>query len=68
MGGMRGIIGSGTNRLNVYTMRKAAYGLARNILKQGEQVAAEQGTAVGGESQLTDAVKKLNQIQHVHVL
>lgn len=39
-GGMRGIIGAGTNRLNVYTVRKAAYGLAQYILEQGEQAAA----------------------------
>lgn len=39
-GGMRGIIGAGTNRLNVYTVRKAAYGLAQYIVEQGEQAAA----------------------------
>nr|WP_040683884.1 phospho-sugar mutase [Thermobrachium celere] len=33
-GGLRGIIGAGTNRMNVYTVRKATQGLANFILKQ----------------------------------
>jgi len=32
-GGMRGIIGAGTNRINVYTVRKATEGLARYLVK-----------------------------------
>lgn len=35
--GLRGIIGAGTNRLNVYTVRKATQGLANYILKKGLQ-------------------------------
>ncbi|WP_017754215.1 phospho-sugar mutase [Calidifontibacillus oryziterrae] len=35
-GGMRGEIGPGTNRMNVYTIRKAAEGLARYIESFGE--------------------------------
>ncbi|MDD3382066.1 MAG: phospho-sugar mutase [Bacilli bacterium] len=31
-GGMRGIIGAGTNRMNIYTLRKANYGYAKFIL------------------------------------
>ncbi len=34
MGGLRGVIGAGTNRMNVYTVRKATQGLANYILKQ----------------------------------
>lgn len=34
-GGLRGLIGAGTNRMNVYTVRKATQGLASYILKQG---------------------------------
>lgn len=34
-GGLRGIIGAGTNRMNVYTVRKATQGLADYIKKQG---------------------------------
>ncbi|SHE81580.1 phospho-sugar mutase [Caloramator proteoclasticus] len=33
-GGLRGVIGAGTNRMNVYTVRKATQGLANFILKQ----------------------------------
>ena len=33
--GLRGIIGAGTNRLNVYTVRKATQGLANYILRSG---------------------------------
>ncbi|WP_041088167.1 phospho-sugar mutase [Jeotgalibacillus soli] len=36
-GGMRGEIGAGTNRMNLYTVRKAAEGLARYIEKRGEE-------------------------------
>lgn len=36
-GGMRGEIGAGTNRMNVYTIRKAAEGLAQFILAHGEE-------------------------------
>ncbi|NLX64347.1 MAG: phospho-sugar mutase [Clostridiaceae bacterium] len=34
--GMRGIIGAGTNRMNKYTVRKAAQGLANFVKKQGQ--------------------------------
>ena len=34
-GGLRGVIGAGTNRMNVYTVRKATQGLANYIKKQG---------------------------------
>ncbi len=36
-GGMRGIIGPGTNRMNIYTVRKAAEGLARYIEANGDE-------------------------------
>lgn len=32
--GLRGVIGAGTNRMNIYTVRKATQGLANYILKQ----------------------------------
>lgn len=32
-GGMRGIMGYGTNRMNIYTIHKANYGLAKYLLK-----------------------------------
>ena len=35
-GGLRGVIGAGTNRMNVYTVRKATQGLANYLLKHAE--------------------------------
>ena len=34
-GGLRGIIGAGTNRMNVYTVGKATFGLAEYLLETG---------------------------------
>jgi len=36
-GGMRGVIGAGTNRINAYTIRRATQGLANYILSFGEE-------------------------------
>lgn len=46
-GGLRGVIGAGTNRMNVYTVRKATQGLANYILKQG---GADKGVAIAYDS------------------
>ena len=46
-GGLRGIIGAGTNRMNLYTVRKATQGLANFILKEG---GAERGVAIAYDS------------------
>ena len=35
-GGMRGVVGPGTNRMNVYTIRKANEGFAQYLLKNVE--------------------------------
>lgn len=40
-GGMRGEIGAGTNRMNVYTVRKASAGLAAYIAAHGEDAKKE---------------------------
>ncbi|MDF9447364.1 phospho-sugar mutase [Bacillus toyonensis] len=48
-GGMRGELGAGTNRLNVYTVRKATQGLAKFIEKLGEEV-KERGVVVAYDS------------------
>ena len=45
--GLRGIIGAGTNRMNLYTVRKATQGLANYILKNGS---AEKGVAIAFDS------------------
>ena len=46
-GGLRGVIGAGTNRMNFYTVRKATQGLANYILKQG---GADKGVAIAYDS------------------
>lgn len=46
-GGLRGILGAGTNRMNVYTVRKATQGLADYIISQGGQ---EKGVAIAYDS------------------
>ncbi|MCH5274556.1 MAG: phospho-sugar mutase [Lachnospiraceae bacterium] len=46
-GGLRGVIGAGTNRMNVYTVRKATQGLANYIMKQG---GSEKGVAIAYDS------------------
>ena len=45
-GGLRGVIGAGTNRMNKYTVRKATQGLANYIKKNGGPDAARKGVAV----------------------
>ncbi|WNF37484.1 phospho-sugar mutase [Bacillaceae bacterium IKA-2] len=44
-GGMRGEIGPGTNRMNIYTIRKAAEGLAQYIIENGI-AAIEKGVVI----------------------
>ncbi|MCI9380974.1 MAG: phospho-sugar mutase [Dorea sp.] len=46
-GGLRGIIGAGTNRMNIYTVRKATQGLANFIMKEKAQ---EKGVAIAYDS------------------
>ena len=46
-GGLRGVIGAGTNRMNLYTVRKATQGLANYILKQRTQA---KGVAIAYDS------------------
>ena len=46
-GGLRGIIGAGTNRMNIYTVRKATQGLANFILKENAQ---DKGAAIAFDS------------------
>lgn len=48
-GGMRGIIGAGRNRMNIYTVGAAAQGLANHIIKQGP-AAVKGGVAVAWDS------------------
>ena len=48
-GGLRGIIGAGTNRVNIYTVSKATQGFANYIIKQGED-AVKKGVAIAFDS------------------
>ncbi len=47
-GGLRGIMGAGTNRMNKYTVGKATYGLGRYLLDTfGKEKCKEKGVAIG---------------------
>lgn len=46
-GGLRGVIGAGTNRMNIYTVRKATQGLANYIIRAKGQ---EKGVAIAYDS------------------
>ena len=45
--GLRGVIGAGTNRMNIYTVRKASQGLANVILREGGE---KKGVAIAYDS------------------
>ncbi|MDD2649176.1 MAG: phospho-sugar mutase [Eubacteriales bacterium] len=45
--GMRGVLGAGSNRMNVYNVRRATKGLAEYILKAGE---SERGVVIAYDS------------------
>lgn len=45
--GLRGIIGAGTNRMNIYVVRKATQGLANYIIKMNSQ---DKGVAIAYDS------------------
>ena len=45
--GLRGVLGAGTNRMNIYVVRRATQGLANYIIKQG---AANKGVAIAYDS------------------
>ena len=46
-GGLRGVIGAGTNRMNIYTVRKATQGLANYVASQNGQ---DKGVAIAYDS------------------
>ena len=45
--GLRGVIGAGNNRMNIYVVRRATQGLANYIIKQG---GADKGVAIAYDS------------------
>ena len=46
-GGLRGIVGAGTNRMNLYTVRRATQGLAKYIISRGAEA---KGVAISFDS------------------
>lgn len=44
--GMRGILGAGINRMNIYTVRRASQGVAKYVLSEGAD-AAKRGVLIG---------------------
>lgn len=48
-GGLRGVIGAGTNRMNIYTVRQATQGLANYIIAQKGQ---QKGVAIAYDSRI----------------
>ena len=46
-GGLRGVVGAGTNRMNLYTVRRATQGLAKYIISKGAQ---SKGVAISYDS------------------
>ena len=47
--GLRGIIAAGTNRMNIYTVRRATFGLARYVLKNVEN-ASKRGIVIAHDN------------------
>jgi len=45
-GGLRGVIGAGSNRMNIYTVRKATQGLANYIIKTAGEEGKKKGVAI----------------------
>ncbi len=48
-GGLRGVLGAGTNRMNICTVRKATQGLANELLDCGKHI-ADKGVAIAHDS------------------
>lgn len=49
-GGLRGVIGSGTNRINKYTVRRATFGLANYILQKCGEEGKTKGVVIAYDS------------------
>ena len=45
-GGLRGIIGAGCNRINIYTVRRATLGLANYIIKKNKEEGKNKGVVI----------------------
>ncbi len=53
-GGLRGVIGAGSNRINIYTVGKATQGLANYIIKHGKE-AMDRGVVIAYDSRRMSA-------------
>ena len=57
-GGLRGIIGAGSNRINIYTIRRATLGLANYIIKNNKEqkieISATDGKVISFEEEVND--------------
>ena len=53
--GLRGIIGAGTNRMNIYVVRKTTQGLANYIIKQNGR---DKGVAIAYDSAYVTGIRK----------
>ena len=49
-GGLRGIIGAGCNRINIYTVRRATLGLANYIIKKNKEEGKNKGVVIAYDS------------------
>ena len=49
-GGLRGVIGAGTNRINQYTVRRATFGLANFIIKKYGEEGKKKGVVIAYDS------------------
>ena len=49
-GGLRGVLGMGTNRMNIYTVRRAAKGLALRLIEEGGEEYKKRGVAIAHDS------------------
>ena len=49
-GGLRGVIGAGTNRINKYTVRRATFGLANYILEKCGEEGKNKGVVIAYDS------------------
>ena len=59
-GGMRGVRGIGTNRINKYMIRKATQGLANYMFKCSEKEAKEKGVIIAHDSRIGSREYALN--------
>lgn len=49
--GMRGVLGIGTNRINIYNVRHASYGVAQYVKKEGDSAKAK-GVLIGYDTRI----------------